>query len=676
VQGVVTHIDFEAYDGTIVLGGSKERRRFLEHFQGSLSPALQEELETLRIADDASSVSTISMTTYSMPEELRPFMTEPLPELCGSDCWLKIGESSSQSSVVAGVKDLGQLDTDPTKLYAPLKPSQTRILCLHPGASETQVQCSLIPMSLDGPSGGKKDQGWSGEYEALSYTWGKPHPTTTLTCNGVSHSVTDNLYSALHHLRSPDRPRYIWIDALCINQNDIPERNVQVREMIRIYSGAKRVVIWLGGAAADSEWAMSFITQLDQLDNRKQILGQAHTELCLANLNRYYNALLALYNRQWFRRTWIRQEVAVAQRLIVHCGHSSASWCGMKRAARRLNVIHKKISNESSFRPAHPDTVDTDNLRYLTKQWRLGQPALRLHAEEGSLYRSHMGTLLDLLMLGRAFDATDPRDKVYALLGLANEPMGDRPDLSLPTTFEPMVIDYASTVSEVYQRLVKYIINCDGNLDILCILSTHRGPESRDLPSWTADWRFPTFYAGLTECWDYLSMPFAATGDSKAEYQRQDKLGTLVGKGYMVDTVSSLLDVTTTAGGLLNIASTMNRRTKRFDAGTYHSNTKPYNDGRDFRRCCVGGRSGRICLVPSGSRQGDIMFLLQGARLPLVLRYLPHQAEGDRYVLRQNSEFELLGPCLIPGYTHRGDWNKVLAFARSQNGQLVQIKLV
>ncbi|KIM94396.1 hypothetical protein OIDMADRAFT_71339, partial [Oidiodendron maius Zn] len=134
---------------------------------------------------------------------------------------------------------------------------QTRILCLHPGTSEMQVQCSLIPMSLDDPSGDKKDQGWSGEYEALSYTWGKPHPTTTLTCNGVSYGVTNNLYSALHHLRLPDRPRYIWVDALCINQNDIPERNVQVREMIRIYSGAKRVVIWLGGAAADSEWAMS-----------------------------------------------------------------------------------------------------------------------------------------------------------------------------------------------------------------------------------------------------------------------------------------------------------------------------------------------------------------------------------------------------------------------------------
>jgi hypothetical protein len=74
VEGVIMHIDFENYDGTIVPGDSKERRRFLESCGSSLSPALKEELENLRNADDASSVSTVSLNTYPMPEELLRFM--------------------------------------------------------------------------------------------------------------------------------------------------------------------------------------------------------------------------------------------------------------------------------------------------------------------------------------------------------------------------------------------------------------------------------------------------------------------------------------------------------------------------------------------------------------------------------------------------------------------------
>ncbi|OAG13561.1 heterokaryon incompatibility, partial [Alternaria alternata] len=84
-------------------------------------------------------------------------------------------------------------------------------------------------------------------FEALSYVWGSQEGLKQITCNNMSLSVTKNLFEALMALREgDDEDRYLWVDAICIDQNNPAEKAVQVRNMLTIYEKAVRVIAWLG----------------------------------------------------------------------------------------------------------------------------------------------------------------------------------------------------------------------------------------------------------------------------------------------------------------------------------------------------------------------------------------------------------------------------------------------
>lgn len=120
----------------------------------------------------------------------------------------------------------------------PLRKDQlsTRILTLLPGSHDDDIQCRLRVISINAFS----------DYEALSYTWGDPNDQREIRVNNTPLMVTRNLEEALPQLRHPTEKRYLWADAVCINQNDIDERGDQVSEMGQIYRNASWVLIWLG----------------------------------------------------------------------------------------------------------------------------------------------------------------------------------------------------------------------------------------------------------------------------------------------------------------------------------------------------------------------------------------------------------------------------------------------
>jgi hypothetical protein len=99
------------------------------------------------------------------------------------------------------------------------------------------LSCSLITCQLDNMA----------EYKALSYVWGDSSHKHKIQCNGVDLFVTSNLLAAMLQLRQ-ETPATFWVDAICINQNSISERNHQVPLMTRIYAQVTHVLIWLGGA--------------------------------------------------------------------------------------------------------------------------------------------------------------------------------------------------------------------------------------------------------------------------------------------------------------------------------------------------------------------------------------------------------------------------------------------
>lgn len=140
--------------------------------------------------------------------------------------------------------------------HAPLSPGKTiRILILEPALQMSKpVSCSLKELSLENVDPKKSP------YEALSYVWGSPKGDKKLNCNGQPLLVTENCLAALRHLRYRRKSRTLWIDAICIDQSSVKERNHQVRLMGDVYKLARRVLIWLGVGNRDTGRLMRFLT--------------------------------------------------------------------------------------------------------------------------------------------------------------------------------------------------------------------------------------------------------------------------------------------------------------------------------------------------------------------------------------------------------------------------------
>ncbi|KAF8857795.1 HET-domain-containing protein, partial [Acephala macrosclerotiorum] len=111
-----------------------------------------------------------------------------------------------------------------------------RIALLQPGQWEDPIYCELTKTSLESPL----------QFEALSYVWAQERGTKSIVLNGLTHTVTTNLFMALRRLRKHREVRSIWIDALCIDQNNIEERNHQVTLMGNIYWTCTKTIAWLG----------------------------------------------------------------------------------------------------------------------------------------------------------------------------------------------------------------------------------------------------------------------------------------------------------------------------------------------------------------------------------------------------------------------------------------------
>jgi hypothetical protein len=140
-----------------------------------------------------------------------------------------------------------ELEATRAAIYEPLRDWETRLLILQPGHPGTGLQAELIPASLvHGRGVGLHDRKVGVEYEALSYCWGQGAKDCHIVCNGWSLPIMRNLYQALQLLRRPGKVRYLWVDAICINQGDDEEKSVQITNMLLIFRKARVVVVWLG----------------------------------------------------------------------------------------------------------------------------------------------------------------------------------------------------------------------------------------------------------------------------------------------------------------------------------------------------------------------------------------------------------------------------------------------
>jgi len=316
---------------------------------------------------------------------------------------------------------------EPLRLSRSIEDTKVRLIELLPETKCKMIACNMHCFSLsDCP-----------QYVAISYTWGSPLVIKEMRINNKQFYVRENLWWCLYNMRTSQRWRFLWIDALCINQDDIPERNRQVPRISLIYTAAMTVVVWLGSATDESNLAIDYIVQKGckplqaKGDGFRQIWSKQHGR-----------AVLDLCERPYWTRVWIIQEVMMAQYIIFLCGDKSFEWRDINYIFKNLKRIANHIHVEHHRYVAAVLASPGGSIIEQKRQWN----ALPL---EGQTF-----TLKHLLKQYRNQRSTEIRDKVYALLGLTN--------LNDPNpTKHQIYVDYSKPVEDIYRDVLQSIWSSD-----------------------------------------------------------------------------------------------------------------------------------------------------------------------------------------------------------------------
>ncbi|KAI1108471.1 heterokaryon incompatibility protein-domain-containing protein [Nemania sp. NC0429] len=327
--------------------------------------------------------------------------------------------------------------------YSSLEAGEIRLLVLHSARNSTDaVRCSLRHISLAAP----------GEYEALSYTW-----------DGKEFMLRENAGAALQRLRLSGQDRRIWIDAICINQNDNEEKALQLPLMTQIYEKAQRVCIWLGEMTEGALLAIDRLKHTNQTFRSNMHLwrtGRKHGKLMLptrsmfdslqdsANrVNEFQNGeIRELMSRPWWGRGWIVQEVIVGRRPIFLVGDEVFDWADLAQWKKRSRQV------TAGFETASPFGLDTPPEHEIFDQFYQTLSALR---EKWEAKKTKM-PVLDILYQYRHLGFANKRDRIYAFLGITS--------LSNELDFKP---NYSHSIKQVYRGFALAMINHSGSLDVL-----------------------------------------------------------------------------------------------------------------------------------------------------------------------------------------------------------------
>jgi hypothetical protein len=223
-------------------------------------------------------------------------------------------------------------------VYQRLKvdPPEMRLIKLLPGPFSSQVQATLSKVSFEDMT----------SYEAISYAWGDPSTTAPILLDGIEFPITVNLESALRHFRLEEKSRLLWADAICINQLDIQERNIQVRFMAEIYKRCSRCLVWLGEVDEDGDAAFDFIEEL--ACGRFVLPGDALVpQPSPSSRGTILESLSKFMRRPWWERMWVVQEVALPPDVEYWCGRRMVNQRVLWVAWDSLNNIWSEATGVS-----------------------------------------------------------------------------------------------------------------------------------------------------------------------------------------------------------------------------------------------------------------------------------------------------------------------------------------
>lgn len=353
-------------------------------------------------------------------------------------------------------------------LYDPIEfhNHSIRIMHLAPGFYDDDIRMTLKPIHLNDLL--------IRPYEALSYVWGISICPQPAFLNGRSFSITCNLDTALRHLRHSTAEKVLWVDAVCINQEDDEEKSFQVQIMRNIYTKATKVIIWIGPANNDST---IFLDCVDEKETAES-----------SNVKTILEGALSFFSRTWFTRTWVIQEFEHASKEPeMLCGFRSTLlsrayfflcdlyfafdiiW-GKESAAQTTGTpkwstfMQNLASSIAVWCVTSPREIAEDYHKkigvrmFFTEPMLLIHEAMKSHEEHCTTVNRQGGTTDDGLAIDRHtlfpsvlhrfahLETTLPVDKIYGILGMCK--------------FEGSAIlpDYSRPVGSVYAQAMAHII--------------------------------------------------------------------------------------------------------------------------------------------------------------------------------------------------------------------------
>lgn len=348
-----------------------------------------------------------------------------------------------------------------------------------PGRIADPIVCRLLPCALPPP---REQQGKHKvpiyRYEALSYYWGQDAiPTETIIVNtdGVKKkfAVRPNLYAALIELRSATSEIILWVDAICIHQADIQEKTLQVSKMHEIYSKAESTCIWLGVGNVDKVTKdVDLQSTTRTFEFIRQILGPNLDELVTdKNHAKDWYSFVELMRNRWFSRRWVVQELAFAQQATIHWGKEVMQWRDFADAVALFVEKHDQIDSLLKASTENPGPIG--DMRALGANILVEANSTLFRRSAGGQIIERKMSLEVLVSKLLAFEATDSKDIVYAVLSIAS----DTPYSGLKTA-EPsspllppdmrITPNYNKEEAEIFGDFIDYCIETSESLDIIC----------------------------------------------------------------------------------------------------------------------------------------------------------------------------------------------------------------
>ncbi|KAK5163795.1 uncharacterized protein LTR77_010469 [Saxophila tyrrhenica] len=348
-----------------------------------------------------------------------------------------------------------------------------RVLELYLGEFDDDLVIELKDVALEAED--------SPRYEALSYTWG-------------TEPATKKVY-----IKPPG------LDALCINQQDIQERGEQVQLMPLIYGYCDHLWVWLGIERDDSSFILEQLRSVSTLEDqeRRQVIDGWFGPVYAG---RHHRAFKALLGRPWFERTWVQQEIYLAEDATVVCGKETVEW-------KAFDVTSTAVLDGYIWDPEDAETSWWNSRYDLLYYLRKGPRVIGLR----KLLEGTMKTL-----------CSDPRDKVFSVLGML-----DQTESRILDALKP---DYSIDVAALYKRACVTVLTNQSSLGglghLIMLRDCNRIAEATDIPTWVVDWSKPPIEIN-TIVWQYADA-WCSTGEP-AVHAESDVLPT---RGVICDVIS------------------------------------------------------------------------------------------------------------------------------------------